>query len=47
MSSLLRDLTDMNTAVNSVVSTPADISCQSKAKQDLDAGFIVARLLIS
>ena len=32
MSSLLRDLTDMGIAVNPEVSTPADISGQSKSK---------------
>merc|ERR1712168_98128 len=47
MSSLLRDLTDMGIAVNPDVSTPADISGQSKSKQDLDAEFTAARLLIS
>jgi len=47
MSSLLRDLTDMGIAVNPEVSTPADISGQSKSKQDLDAEFTAARLLIS
>merc|ERR1712235_89130 len=46
MSSLLRDLTYMGIAVNPEVSTPADISGQSKSK-DLDAEFTAARLLIS
>lgn len=46
MSSLLHDLTDIGIAVNPEVSTLADISGQSKTKQDLDANFITAKLFI-
>lgn len=46
MSSLLRDLTDMGIAVNPDVQTGETIQ-QSKSKQDLDAEFTAARLLIS